>query len=209
MSPKAKKYKVKKQTVIFVEGDADEMIFRRLIAYYMENGWKCDTHIEYVNANGFPTEAKIASKLRQIENCSKGVVVHFKTVCCEYDSDVFDLKYQRQPNWKIIKAHLKDKFELSGFCHIEARTSIEDWILDDTEGLLNALNLPQDTKLKGTLGQDKVSDLFWKKNIIYNRYKGKNNIRKFIEKLDIAKIRDARKKELKEFEKLLGVSINR
>ena len=208
MSPKAKKYKVKNETVIFVEGDADELIFRRLIAFYMEKGWKCDSHIEFFNSNGFPTEAKIASKLRQIENCSKGVVVCFKTVCCEYDSDVFDLKYQKQPNWKRIKEHLKAKFELSGFCHIEAQTSIEDWILDDTEGLLNALNLPQDTKLKGTLGQDKVSDLFRKKNIIYNRYKGKKNIQRFIDKLDIAKIRNARKKELKDFEKLLGVTIN-
>lgn len=208
MSPKAKKFKVKNQTVIFVEGDADELIFRRLIAYYMEQGWESDTHIEYVNSNGFPTEAKVTSKLRQIENCSKGVMVRFKTVCCEYDSDVFDLKYQKRPNWKMIKDHLKAKFELSGFCHIEAKTSIEDWMLDDTDGLLNALNLPQDTKLKGILGQDKVSDLFRKKNIIYNRYKGKINIQKYIERLDIAKIREARKKELKEFEKLLGVTIN-
>ena len=49
MSPKAKKYKVKNETVIFVEGDADELIFRRLIAFYMEKGWKCDSHIEFFN----------------------------------------------------------------------------------------------------------------------------------------------------------------
>ena len=78
-------------------------------------------------------------------------------------------------------------------------------MLDDTEGLLKALGLPINTKPKGKTGQEKVSDLFIKKQIVYNRYKVKTNIQKYIDKLDIAKIREARKKELKSFEKLLGV----
>ena len=52
-----------------------------------------------------------------------------------------------------------------------------------------------------------MSDLFVKKNIVYNRQKGRNSIQKYIDKLDIAKIREARKKELKDFEKLLGVDL--
>ena len=205
MNRRTKRYKTKNVTVIFVEGDADELMVSCLLDYYRTNGWRCDGDLEIVNSNGFPTESKMTSKLRQIESRSKDVVVRLKTVCCEYDSDVFERQHQQQPNWKMIERHLKEKFELLSFCRIEAKTSIEDWMLDDTEGLLNALNLPQGTKPKGLHGQDKVCDLFRKKNIIYNRYKGKSNIQKYILKLDIGKIREARKKELESFEKLLGV----
>ena len=204
MNRRAKKYKEKTVTVIFVEGDADELLIRRLLDYYRAKGWRCDGNLEIVNTNGFPTEAKMNSKLEQIRTRSKDEVVRFKTVCCEYDSDVFELRFQQRPNWKLLEDHLYEKFSMSAFCRIEARTSIEDWMLDDTEGLLKALGLPINTKPKGKTGQEKVSDLFIKKQIIYNRYKGKTNIQKYIDKLDIAKIREARKMELEEFEMLLG-----
>lgn len=97
---------------------------------------------------------------------------------------------------------------MTHFCRIQAKTSIEDWMLDDLEGLLKALDLPLDTQPKGQYGQDKVKALFRKKNIVYDRHKGREKIKPFLDKLDIAKIREARKKELKQFEKLLGVSLD-
>ncbi len=206
MTRKNKIYKTKNVTVIFVEGDADELMMNRLLDYYRATGWRCDGDLEIVNSNGFPTEAKMTSRLRQIECRYKDVVVRFKAVFCEYDSDVFEIQHQQRPDWNLIEKHLKEKFDLSGFCRIEAKTSIEDWMLDDAEGLLNSLNLPPNTKLKGKFGQDKVSDLFRKKNIIYHRHKGKSNIQKYIEKLDIGKIRETRKNELREFERVLGVN---
>ncbi len=80
-------------------------------------------------------------------------------------------------------------------------------MLDDLDGLLPALDLPKDTKLKGTTGQEKVKNLFQKKSKVYDRHKGKLKIKPIIDKLDISKIREARKKELKEFERVLGVNI--
>jgi len=207
MNKKTKKYKTKDVTVIFVEGDADELMIRRLLDYYRTKGWRCDGDLKIENSNGFPTEIKMTSKLEQIQSHSGDAVMRFKTVCCEYDSDVFELKCQQRPDWKLIETHLKEGFDVSDFCRIEAHTSIEDWMLDDLEGLLNALNLPLNTKPKGASGQEKVKDLFLKKNILYVRLKGKNNIQKYIDKLDIGKIREARKKELKDFEKLLGVEL--
>ena len=112
---------------------------------------------------------------------------------------------ERQKALKNIKNDIENKFNVKDFCCIEAKTSIEDWMLDDKEGLLKALGLPLDTNPKGQYGQDKVKDLFRKKNIVYDRHKGKEKIQPYLDKLDIAKIREARKKELKEFEKLLGV----
>lgn len=208
MNRRFKQYKEKNVTVIFVEGDADELMMHRLLDYYKANGWCCDGDLKVVNTNGFPTEVKMHSKLEQIQNHSVDAIVKFRTVCCEYDSDVFELRRQKRPNWQLIKEHLYEKYAMEGFCRIEARTSIEDWMLDDLGGLLKALGLPLNTKPKGRSGQEKVSDLFIKKRVVYNRYKGKNNIQKYIDKLDVSKIREARKKELKEFEKLLGVTID-
>lgn len=70
-----------------------------------------------------------------------------------------------------------------------------------------ALNLPLDTQPKGHNGQEKVKNLFQKKNIEYDKHKGKEKIKPILDKLDIAKIREARKKELKEFELLFGIDV--
>ena len=142
--------------------------------------------------------------LKKIELCSKVPVV-FDVVVCEYDTDIFEKGRQLKPDWKKVERNLKNEYNVSHFCCVEAKTSIEDWMLDDKEGLLKALGLPLDTNLKGQYGQDKVKDLFRKKNIVYDRHKGREKIQPYLDKLDISKIREARKEELKEFEKLLGV----
>lgn len=194
-------------TVIFVEGDADELIINRLLEYYRENGWRCPDDLEIRNTNGFPNERKMKSKLTQIQQTNNKTRVQFNTVFCEYDTDIFEKGLQEKPNWKKVEENLKRQYDISHFSRIEARTSIEDWILDDLAGLLTALDLPKDTKLKGTTGQEKVNNLFQKKSKVYDRHKGKLKIKPIIDKLDIGKIREARKKELKNFEKTLGVEL--
>lgn len=194
-------------TVIFVEGDADELIINRLLGYYRESGWRCHDDLEVRNTNGFPNERKMKSKLTQIQQTHNKTRVQFNTVFCEYDTDIFEKGLQEKPNWKKVEENLKRQYDISHFSRIEARTSIEDWMLDDLDGLLTALGLPKDTKLKGATGQEKVQNLFQKINMVYNRHKGKLKIKPIIDKLDISKIREARKRELKEFEKLLGVNI--
>lgn len=194
-------------TVIFVEGDADELIINRLLEYYRENGWRCPDDLEIRNTNGFPNERKMKSKLTQIQQTNNKTRVQFNTVFCEYDTDIFEKGLQEKPNWKKVEENLKRQYDISHFSRIEARTSIEDWMLDDLDGLLSALGLSKDTKLKGTTGQEKVNNLFQKKSKVYDRHKGKLKIKPIIDKLDISKIREARKKELKEFERLLEVKI--
>lgn len=206
MTAKKKKEKQKNIIVICVEGDADELIFRRLLEYYQQEGWCCPGVLKYHNANGFPSESEIRSKLIQIQRIYSDKTLFFHTVLCEYDTDVFEDETYRLPDWSKVQKNLKKDFPSINFCQIEAKTSIEDWMLDDLDGLLKALNLPTSTRPKGRLGQDKVKDLFRRKNIVYDRHKGKKNIKPIIDKLNIAKIREAREKELKEFEKLLGVS---
>ena len=192
--------------VIFVEGDADEIIIDKLISYYRSNGLKKQPKI--INTHGFPDEKKMRQGLTKIIMCSKNPV-EFEAVVCEYDTDIFEKGIQQEPDWKKVEKNLKLNHNVTRFCRIQAKTSIEDWMLDDFEGLLNALDLPSDTQPKGQHGQDKVKDLFRRKNIVYDRHKGKTKIMPIIDKLDIAKIRAARKEELKEFEKLLEVKIEK
>ncbi len=192
--------------VIFVEGDADEIIIDKLISYYRSNGLKSQTKI--INTHGFPDEKKMRQGLTKIIMCSKNPV-EFEAVVCEYDTDIFEKGIQQEPDWKKVEKNLKQNHNVTRFCRIQAKTSIEDWMLDDLEGLLKALSLPLNTQPKGQHGQDKVKDLFRRKNIVYDRHKGKTKIMPIIDKLDIAKIRAARKEELKEFEKLLEIKIEK
>ncbi len=194
-------------TLIFVEGDADELIISRLLAYYRGKGWCQQGDIKVVNTNGFPSESKMKSKLAQIKQRYGKTQIIFNAVFCEYDTDIFEKGIQERPNWKKVEDNLKRQYDIAHFGRIEAKTSIEDWMLDNLEGLLSALSLSKDTKSKGTTGQDKVKALFRRKNIVYDRHKGKMRIKPIIDKLDIGKIREARKKELKDFEKTLGVEL--
>jgi len=192
--------------VIFVEGDADEIIINRLLDYYRNNGWHTNVSIKVVNTHGFPNETKMKSQLTRINVTEIKKTIQFKAVCCEYDTDIFDKGIQNKPDWKKIEKNLKNDFDMLNFCRIEAKTSIEDWLLDDSEGLLKALNLPTDTIIKGTSGQDKVKKLFKKRNIMYDRFKGKEKIKPYLEKLDISKIAKSRKDELKELKNILNVN---
>lgn len=196
---------VKEILVIFVEGDADEIIINRLLDYYRSNGWHTNVSIKVVNTHGFPNETKMKSQLTRITVTETKKTIQFKAVCCEYDTDIFDKGIQNKPDWKKIEKNLKNDFDMLNFCRIEAKTSIEDWLLDDYEGLLKALNLPSDTIVKGTSGQDKVKKLFKKSNIMYDRFKGKEKIKPYLDKLDISKIAKNRKNELKELKNILNV----
>ena len=202
MTKKQAKIKPDCLTVIFVEGDADEIIIDKLISYYRSNGLKKQTKI--INTRGFPGEKKMQQGLTKTNMCSKNPV-EFEAVVCEYDTDIFEKGIQQEPDWKKVEKNLKQNNNVTRFCRIQAKTSIEDWMLDDREGLLKALDLPLDTQPTGQYGQDKVKALFRRKNIVYDRHKGREKIKPFLDKLDIAKIREARKKELESFEKLLGV----
>lgn len=195
-------------TVIFVEGDADELIIRYLLDFYREHGWNCLDDLEIKNTNGFPDEKKMRTKLAQIQQTNTQAKLVFNTVFCEYDTDIFEKGLQKKPDWKKIENNLRRRYDISHFSRIEAKTSIEDWMLDDLDGLLLALGLPKDTKPKGNSGQEKVKSLFSKRNTVYDRNKGKMKIKPIIAKLDIGKIRNARKKELRDFERSLGVNID-
>lgn len=207
MSAKKAKKMIDNYYVVFVEGDADELIIKRLISYYKSKGWMCHGELKIKNTHGTPCMRSIKMGLTGYQQ-SKENAICFKAVICEYDTDIFEKGLQEIPDWVSIKNDIKKKFNVKNFCCIEAKTSIEDWILDDLSGLLKSLGLTKGTKPKGDYGQDKVKDLFKRKNMVYDRNKGAHTIKPIIDRLDIEKIRDARISELEKFEKILGIKIS-
>ena len=206
MTKKGKGNKSDEIVVIFVEGDADELIINRLLDYYKANGWKRPKGIRVENIHGTPIWRNMRIRLSSIQQ-SQNTPVIFRAVCCEFDTDVFWNCIQIEPDWEHVKKELKKEFGVTEFCCLRAETSIEDWMLDDAQGILHALGFPKNTRIKGDSGIGKMENLFLMKGMSYFKSKGKDKVKPVIDKLDIAKIREARKKELKEFEKLLGVTI--
>ena len=207
MTKKGKQETTKEICVIFVEGDADELMIRRLLDYYAEKGWKRKDEVFVHKTHGTPMFGKMKKGLVKIRQDMEGKA-RFKAVCCEFDTDVYVNGFQKEPDWESIRKELKRYFGVVEFCWLRAETSIENWMLDDAEGLIVALGLPKATKIKGATGLEKMGNLFRLNRMSYSRNKGMEKIKPIIDKLDIAKIREARKKELKEFEKLLGVTID-
>ena len=206
MTKKGKKDASEEMCVIFVEGDADELIINRLLDYYKSNGWSRPKGIRVFNTHGTPIWRNMRVGLVTIQQC-QNMPIYFRAVCCEFDTDVYASGTQTEPNWKEVEKKLKKEFGVREFCCLRAETSIENWMLDDTEGVLNALGLPKNTKVKGTSGQNKMEYLFLLKGTSYFRNKGMDKIKPVIDKLDIGKIREARRKELEGFEKLLGFEL--
>lgn len=56
-------------TVVFVEGDADELLINKLLFFYRNKGWTGCCKIK--NTHGFPDEKKMRQGLKSIELCSK------------------------------------------------------------------------------------------------------------------------------------------
>lgn len=91
------------------------------------------------------------------------------------------------------------------FIRIGVCRSIEDWILDDIEGICTYLKLKQiPNTLKGADGNAKLCDLYSKARRTYSKGYA---TREMIKTLNFSKIRSKRIAVRKEFEMALGVKI--
>lgn len=86
--------------------------------------------------------------------------------------------------------------------HVQAKRSIEDWFLNDIEGILGFLRLSKSTKVSGKNGYDKLQRLYKQANKVY--YKGIQS-NGMIGHLDIEKIVNAAKDQLNPLYQALGV----
>lgn len=191
--------------VIFVEGDTDEVFFKAMLEYYKSISQTELVPCEVFNLKGVTRYAsKLLAKLKnEILPDAKSKNINIQTVFCSYDTDVFEVRNPLMVNWDSIRKSVK-KMGIENFIRIGVSSSIEDWILDDIEGICSYLNLKQIPKsLKGADGNAKLCDLYAKARRTYSKGYA---TREMIKTLNLSKIRSKRLAVLKELEEALGVS---
>ena len=125
-----------------------------------------------------------------------------KTVCCSYDTDVFEVKQPQIVKWDAIGKSVK-RMGIDEFIRVGVKSSIEDWILDDVYGVCNYLRLKLvPSSLKGTSGYQKLLDLY---NKARKTYKKGYETKELINALDMSAIRNKRQDVLAPLEEALGV----
>lgn len=192
------------QVLIFVEGDTDEVFFRILIDYYATVSTSPLPVYDICNLKGVTRySSKLLAKLKN-EYLPKARSAGFriKTVCCSYDTDVFEVRQPNIVNWNAISKNVK-RLGIEEFIRIGVKSSIEDWILDDLQGMCNYLCLKQvPSLLKGSNGYQKITDLFAK---AHKTYKKGFETKELIKSLNMQDIRNKRNEDLLPLEEALGV----
>lgn len=80
MTKKGKKDASEEMCVIFVEGDADELIINRLLDYYKSNGWSRPKGIRVFNTHGTPIWRNMRVGLVTIQQCQNTPVISERCV---------------------------------------------------------------------------------------------------------------------------------
>ena len=190
--------------LIFVEGDTDEVFFKALIDYYASVSSNKLLPYEVCNLKGVTRySSKLLAKLKnEYLPTAKLGSYKIKTVCCSYDTDVFEVKQPQIVKWDDIDKSVK-RMGIDEFIRVGVKSSIEDWILNDIHGICNFLRLKQvPSSLKGINGYQKLLDLY---NKARKTYKKGYETKELINALDMSAIRNKRQDVLAPQEEALGV----
>ena len=194
------------QIVIFVEGDTDEVLFKTLIEHYRTVSKTELRPCKICNLKGVTRySSKLVAKLQNEylpEARKKGYQI--QTICCSYDTDVFEVRNPLIVNWDTLRKTVK-RMGIQEFLQLGIRSSIEDWMLCDMEGVCRYLGLTTIPKsLKGNDGNAKLNDLYSKARRIYQ--KG-YQVKELVASLDMSVIRKKNANALTDLEKALNVSV--
>ena len=190
--------------LIFVEGDTDEVFFKALIDYYASVSSNKLLPYDVCNLKGVTRySSKLLAKLKnEYLPTAKTGSYKIKTVCCSYDTDVFEVKQPQIVKWDAIGKSVK-RMGIDEFIRVGVKSSIEDWILDDMHGICNFLRLKQvPSSLKGINGYQKLLNLY---NKARKTYKKGYETKELINALDMSAIRNKRQDVLAPLEEALGV----
>ena len=190
--------------LIFVEGDTDEVFFNALIDFYASVSSNKLLPYDVCNLKGVTRySSKLLAKLKnEYLPTAQAGGYRIKTVCCSYDTDVFEVKQPQIVKWDAIGKSVK-RMGIDEFIRIGVKSSIEDWILDDQQGICSFLRLKQvPSSLKGMNGYQKMLDLY---NRAHRTYKKGYETKELINALDMSVIRNKRQDALVPLEKTLGV----
>lgn len=190
--------------LIFVEGDTDEVFFKALIDYYVSVSSGKLLPYDVCNLKGVTRySSKLLAKLKnEYLPTALNDGYEIKTVCCSYDTDVFEVRQPQIVKWDTIGKSVK-RMGIDDFIRIGVKSSIEDWILDDLQGICGFLRLKQvPSSLKGMNGYQRMLDLYKKAR---RTYKKGYETKELINALDMSAIRNKRQDVLAPLEAALGV----
>jgi hypothetical protein len=192
--------------VLFVEGDTEVEFYKQVIANAkkLRSNGRFDTSIDCKSINGVGGFKNIVLRkfVKEIKTKYDDDCIYTVVLC--RDTDVFELSQKPPVKWDEVEKKLRDS-GADDVIHIEAKHSIEDWFLYDTEGILSFLRLNKKTKVSGKNGYDKLKRLYKLAKKMY--YKGmKSN--GMVSRLDIDKIANEVKDQLNPLYEALGVDKN-
>lgn len=195
------------QVVLFVEGETDEVFFKALIDYYRTVSTSEMRPCKIYNLRGVTRySSKLLAKLKN--DClpdAKNKGYRIQTVCCSYDTDVFEVRNPLMVDWIALRKAVK-RMGIEEFIQLGIKSSIEDWLLCDQEGICRFLKLKDVPKtLKGNNGNGKLNDLFGRANKVYQKgYQTKD----LVASLDMGVLRNKNKDFLEPLERALNVTIS-
>ena len=192
------------QVLVFVEGDTDEVFFSTLFDYYASVCASPMLPYDICNLKGVTRySSKLLAKLKnEYLPKARSNGYRIKTICCSYDTDVFEVRQPNIVNWNAIGKRVK-QMGIEEFIRVGVKSSIEDWFLDDLQGICDFLHLKQvPSVLKGTNGYQKITDLYAK---AHKTYKKGFETKGLINALSMKDIRNKRSDILLPLEEALGV----
>lgn len=195
---------MKKGIIVFVEGDTEEEIYNMFINYahsIAKNGKFSTDRLLVRNLKGISNYKSKAIRVFSKEILPQNPNYEFDIFLC-YDTDVFDFSQKPPVDWKEVEKELKNIGAKKVF-HIKAKHSIEDWILNDFDGICRYLKISPATNNTSGSGFKKLENLFRKSNKVY--IKG-SKVKGFIESLSIQKIMCTNCAQVKNLCRLLGVT---
>jgi hypothetical protein len=187
--------------VVFMEGASEKRFYVNFISYIREkNGNALPCIIDYKNLKGIGNYKRDARTHIENSIANKYPGARITALLC-HDTDVFEHAKKPPVNWVQIQKELLRIDGVERVDLIKARESLEDWFLHDKQGLLNFLNLPQNTKTSGQ-GYKVLLGLFKKASKVY--VKGSEN-QKFVDSLNIGLIASHVCKDIKPLCRALGM----
>ena len=106
---KRQKENKSQRIVIFVVGDTDEVFFKALLEYYKSVSRTELVPCDVCNLKGVTRyTSKLLAKLKNdILPDAKSKNINIRTVCCSYDTDVFEVRNPLIVNWDSIRKSVK------------------------------------------------------------------------------------------------------
>lgn len=162
---------MKKCVVIYTEGETDEEFYEAVLNHIKqktpENSFKVDVLKKFCITGIAKFQNKLLHKFEKEIATKDFKKIYDIIVFLCYDTDVFEYAVNPPVDRNKLEANLLAK-GATRVIHLKAKSSIEDFIMCDAEGVAHFLNIKKPRSLSGT-GLTKIKKLFEKANRTYQK----------------------------------------